>query len=413
MVALALTNNQNLRVAALDIEKAQQQYREAGAALFPTVSASAAATISKSGQSSGNNSNIGNNFSNSSNVSKSESIELGFSSYELDFFGKLRNQKQEALEALRSSAATRRSTQISLIGETANDWLTLAADKELLALSRRTLKSQQENYRLVAARHDHGIATGTDVANAKTAVETARENIATEISQIAQDRDALNLVVGVSVPAKDMPGKQLPSHPVISNLPAGVPSSVLTNRPDVLAAEYNLRSDYASIGAARAAFFPTISLTTLAGFATQGLSNLFNKNNAIWSVSPQITMPIFDAGANRAALKITKIQKQIDIANYEQTLQTAFQEVADALATRATIHEQLAEQKALVASTKRAYQLSLASFHEGVSSYLDTLVEQQALYSAEQTEISKRLSQQTNLITLYKVLGGGGLAQGT
>lgn len=411
VVALALANNQNLRIAALDIEKSREEYRQAGAALFPTVDAAASATIARSGGAYESGNSLSGNVAHGSGVSKSESVELGFSSFELDLFGKLRNEKQAALEALLSSVASRRSTRISLIGEVASDWLTLAADKELLALARRTLKSQQVNYRLVTARHRYGIATGSDVANARSAIESAREDIATDLAQIAQDRDALNLVVGVAVPAGDLPGDRVPAHPVVTGLPAGVPSTVLENRPDVLAAEYTLRGDYASIGAARAAFFPVISLTAATGFATQGLSDLFKGSNYAWSFSPQITVPVFDAGSNRAALEITKVQRQIDIANYEQTIQTAFREVADALAIRETIHQQVQAQKALVAARRRAYRLSLASYRVGTSSYLDTLVEQQSLYSAEQTDVSKRLSQQTNLVTLYKVLGGGGFAR--
>ncbi len=411
VVALALTHNQNLRIAALEIEKAREQYRQAGATLFPTIDASGNATFSKSGRAYGGGGNVSSRIINSSNVSKSESIALGFASFELDFFGALRNQKQAALELLRSSAATQRATQISLIGQVANDWLRLAADKELLQLARRTEANQRDNYRLVIARHSYGIATGADVADAKSSVESAREDVATDTTRVAQDRAALNLVAGTTIPAADLPAHRVPAHVVLNKLPAGVPSSVLENRPDVRAAEYTLRSDYANIGTARAAFFPTISLTASTGWATRGLTGLFKGRNRTWSFSPQIAMPIFDAGANRAALNITKIQRQIDVANYQQTIETAFREVADALATRATIHEQLAAQKALVAADQRAYDLSLAAFRQGINSYLDTLTEQRALYSAQRTEVNKRLSAATNLVTLYKVLGGGGLAE--
>lgn len=410
VVGLALASNRNLRIAALDIEQARERYRATGAALFPSISATGSATISKSSHTSASNRATSGNIVSASNVSKSESLELGFSSYELDFFGKLRNQKQEALEALRSSAATRRSTQISLIAEAANDWLTLAADEELLALAKQTEANQRDNLRLVEARHRYGIASGTDVANAEASVATAREDVATYTSQIAQDRDALNLVVGAVIPAADLPAARVPAHAVLTRLPAGVPSTVLENRPDVRAAEYTLRSDYASIGAARADFFPTISLTAVTGFATQGLTGLFKGSNQTWSFLPQISVPIFDAGANIAALHISETQRKIDVAHYEQTIQTAFSEVADALALRATIHEQVAAQKALVAATQRAYSLSLAQYRAGAASYLDTLTEQRALYAARQTEVTKRLSAETNLVTLYKVLGGGAIA---
>jgi multidrug efflux system outer membrane protein len=232
------------------------------------------------------------------------------------------------------------------------------------------------------------------------------------VAQVAQDRDALNLVVGATVPVADLPGARVPAHPVVAGLPANVPSSVLDNRPDILAAEYTLRADYADIGAARAAFFPRISLTSSIGFATQELSGLFKGSNRTWSVSPQINLPIFDAGTHRAALNITKIQRKIDVANYQNAVQTAFSEVADTLATRATIYEQIAAQQALVAANRRAYQLSQARYRYGTDSYLDTLVDQRTLYASRKNEVSRRLARQTNLVTLYKVLGGGGLAAG-
>lgn len=412
VVALALANNRNLQVAALDIEQAREQYRATGAALFPSISATASATVSRSGNTSGSNSTTSGQIVNGSSLRKSESAELGFTSYELDFFGKLRNQRQQALEALRASAATRRVTQISLIAETASDWLTLAADRQTLALAHRTEGNQQANLRLVTARHRYGIATGSDLADAETSVASAGEDVATYRSQVAQDIDALNLVVGTVVPAPDLPGPRVPARAVLSRLPAGVPSQVLENRPDVAAAEYTLRGDDANIGAARAAFFPTISLTAAAGYAAPGLTALFSAGRPTWSVSPQASLPIFDAGSRLANLRISQIQRRIDVANYQQTVQTAFREVADALAIRAHVGEQIAAQRQLVAASRRAYTLALDQYHAGTDSYLDTLVSQRSLYSARQTLIQRRLTQQTNLVTLYKALGSGVLATG-
>lgn len=409
-VAMALADNRNLRIAALDIEAARAQYRDTGSALFPTVNASGSATFSKSGHTAGNNSTASGNVVTGDSVSKSLSVELGFASYEIDFFGRLRNQKQAALDALLSSAAARRSTQISLIGQVASNWLTLAADKERLAIANETLANQRQNLKLVKARHDYGVASGSDVANAQSAVEAARVDMATYTTAIAQDRNALNLVAGGTVPAADLPGTKIPPHPVVTDLPAGIPSSVLTNRPDVIAAEYTLRGDTASIGAARAAFFPTISLTAATGWATSGLSGLFANSNRAWSFTPQIDQPIFDGGSRLAQLDLAHIQRNIDLADYEQTIQTAFREVADALATRATIDRQVEAQQALVAANARAYRLSLARYKAGIDSFLDTLTEQRTLYTARQNQVGRRLARQTNLVTLYKVLGGGGFA---
>jgi len=422
VVEQTLATNRDLRVATLNIEQARAQYRDTRSALFPTIAASSSATFSRAGRTtSGNNTTSGNivsdqtgsnnNAGRGNSVNKSLSAELGFTSYELDVFGRLRNQATVARNTIYSLAATQRSTQISLIAEAANSWLTLAADKERLALAQATLVNQQANLKLVLARHRYGVASGSDVANARSAVEAAKVDIATFTSQVAQDRNALNLVAGATLPAADLPGAQVPQRPVIDQLPPGVPSAVLQNRPDVAASEFTLRGDYASIGAARAAFFPTISLTASTGWATRGLTGLFADDNRSWSFTPRVNQPIFDGGSRLAQLEISHIQRDIDIANYEQAIQTAFSEVADALATGATIDEQIRAQRALVAANQRSYDLSLARYRYGTDSYLDTLVEQRTLYTSRQNEVSRRLARQTNLVTLYKVLGGGGLEQ--
>lgn len=399
-VALALAHNRNLRIAALDIEAARARYHNAGAALFPSVEASGSATVSRSKPASGG----------ARETSKSLSAELGFTSFELDFFGRLRNQRQAALDSLLSSSATRRSTQISLIGQVASDWLRLAADKERLAIAKRTLANQKKNLDLVKARHRYGIASGSDVANAQSAVAAAKVAVAGYTTDIAHDRNALNLVAGTQVPAIFLPGPKIPAHPVIRKLPAGIPSSVLQNRPDLIAIEYKLRGDTALIGAARAAFFPSISLTAATGWATAGLSNLFTGDNGYWNFAPRINLPIFDGGSHQAQLDLAHIQRSIDTAQYEQTIQTAFREVADALATRKHIDQQVEAQQALVSADARAYKLALARYHAGTADFLDTLVEQRALFSARMNEVGLRLTRQVNLVTLYKTLGGGGFA---
>ncbi|KEZ76320.1 efflux transporter outer membrane subunit [Salinisphaera hydrothermalis] len=404
-VQLALNNSQDLRQAALDIEKARAEYHLEGAALFPSIDATGSATIEKSSDESSSTS-----ASSSDDISKSSSLSLGFTSYELDFFGQLRNNKQAAFQSLLSSAATRRSTQISLIAETANDWLTLAADKALLELAAKTLTSQRDYYQKVMGRHRLGLNTGSDVDDARASVASAREDVASYTATVAQDRNALNLVAGTTIPKADLPADVLPDNAVLTTLPSGVPSRVLRNRPDVLAVEHTLKADNADIGAARAAFFPTVSLTASAGYATEGLTHLVSSDNRTWSVGPTISLPIFDFGSNRATLNENKTQKLIDLADYQQTIQTAFEEVANALATRATIGEQLAAQRELVDARRGSYRRTRAQQGIGTASSLDVYEAQQSYYSAEQTMISKRLSRDTNLVTLYKVLGGGVLS---
>lgn len=398
-VATALTHNRDLQAAALDIEKARAEYRDTGAALFPTVDATGQAVFS------------GGKATSNSRGNKSLSAQLGFASYEIDFFGRLRNQREAALDSLLSSQAARRSTQISLIGQVASDWLTLAADKERLAIAKETLVNQQENLKLVRARHDHGIASGSDLADAEASVAAAAVDVAGYTATVARDRNALNLVAGMTVPAADLPGKRIPTQPVIEKLPPGIPSSVLQNRPDVIAAEYTLRGDTALIGAARAAFFPSISLTAATGWATAGLSGLFSGDNQSWNFSPQLDIPIFDGGSRTARLDLAHIQRNIDVVNYEKTIQTAFREVADALATRATIDNQIQAQRRRVAANARAYKLALARYHAGAAGYLEALVQQRLLYNARLQEVGLRLAREINLVTLYKVLGGGGFAR--
>ena len=315
-----------------------------------------------------------------------------------------------AVQSLLATTADRRAVRISLIGEVAASWLTLGADKALLALARNTLTNRLASLRLVNARHDYGIASGSDVANARSAVEAVRVDIASLVARVARDENALNLVAGTTLAPALLPEARLPEQAVIERLPAGVPSEVLLDRPDVLAAEYRLAGDYASIGAARAAFFPRISLTAATGWATRGLTGLFADNNRSWGVTPQINVPIFDGGARAAQLAIARIQREIDAQTYEQTLRTAFREVADALALRATIDDQIAAQTALVAANRRSYRLSKARYRAGIDSYLDTLIEQRTLYTSQQSAIQRRLAREINLVTLYKTLGGGDLA---
>ncbi|MBP5058114.1 efflux transporter outer membrane subunit [Pseudomonas chlororaphis] len=327
---LALANNRDLRLASLNIEKAQAQYRIQRAALFPAIDAGVSGTHARTPASSSS--------SGVASTSHDYSAQLGLSSYELDVFGRLRNLKDEALEAYLSLAETRRSTQISLVAEVATAWLTLAADNELLRLAQETLRSQQATYELTQRSHALGGSSGLALAQAQTTVESARGDVAVYASQILQDRNALRLLVGSEIPDELLPGASLQSAALLVRVPDELPSSLLQRRPDVLAAEHTLKSANIDIGAARAAFFPSISLTANAGSASSALSGLFKAGSGAWTFAPSISLPLFDAGSNRATLDAAKVEREIQVQTYQQTVQSAFKEVADALAERSTLY---------------------------------------------------------------------------
>ena len=422
LVALALQNNRDLRVAVLAIEKARAQYGVEQSNRFPAVGATAAGNRTRTADDL--------NTSGRSPTSSQYSAQLGFSSYEIDFFGRVKNLNEAALQEFLRTTENRRSVQLSLVAEVANAWLTLDADGRRLQLAQDTLRSRQKSYELTERSHALGAASGLTLAQAQTTVDAARADVAAFTSQVARDRNALALLAGAPVPAALLPDGANPgataspaqaasasasvapapslATPAATLLavPGDLPSSVLLNRPDVRAAEYTLRGAYASIGAARAAFFPSITLTASAGTASNALSGLFDGGNGTWSFAPQIRLPIFDAGRNRANLQIAETARDTALAQYDKAVQTAFREVADALAERATLAERLQAQQSLQAATLKALQLSEARYRLGADSYLPVLDAQRALYSAQQTLIGLALAEQANRITLYKVLGG-------
>jgi multidrug efflux system outer membrane protein len=399
VIALALANNRDLRVAVLDIAKARAQYQIQAAATWPTVSASQTgsstltpADLSQTG---------------ARGIFREDSASVGISAYELDLFGRVRNLKAEALEQYLATDAARRSTQISLIAEVAGDYLTYAADCERLALARATLKSDTDSLDLTLRLFAHGETSQLSVREAETSVASARVSIATYITQIAEDRNALTLVVGAPIPPELLPEAMPDSVNAMGELPEGLPSLLLTDRPDIIEAEHQLKSDTASIGAARAAFFPRITLTASGGTESASLSNLFRNGSQTWNFAPAVSVPIFDGGVNRANLEVAKINREIDVANYEKAIQSAFREVADALADRGTLDERLRAQNDLVEASTDSYRLSEARFRRGIDSYLTVLDAQRTLYAAQQNLISTRLAHVFNAVTLYKVLGGG------
>lgn len=397
----ALANNRDLRVAALNVEKARALYRVQRAERVPTLSADGSASHSRTPGS------LSGTGSASTSTSRQYSAEVGLSSYELDLFGRIGNLSEAALQDYLALDETRRSTQISLLAEVANAWLTLAADRDLLHLAEDTLSSQQSSYDLLQRSHALGNTSGLALAQAQSTVESARVDVAAYQSQVQQDLNALELLAGTSLSAELLPDGLSQSSAELLEIPAGLPSSLLQQRPDVLAAEHDLQSANADIGAARAAFFPSISLTASAGSASAALSGLFKSGSGAWSFAPSISLPIFDGGANRANLEAAERERDIQLATYEKTLQSAFREVADALAERSTLRQRMAAQQALTEATGKSYQLADALYRNGASSYLDALDAQRELYAARQNLISLQLTEQSNRIALYKVLGGG------
>jgi multidrug efflux system outer membrane protein len=402
IIAFALSNNRDLRVAVLNIEKSRAQHRIQESELFPAVNASGSgsasrtpADLSQTGQ---------------PVIGRQYSAGIGFSAYELDLFGRVRSLNAQAMQQFLATEQARRATHISLVAEVVSDYLTLAADQERLKLAQSTLQSQSDSYGLTQRSYEVGAASGLTLRQAQTSVESARVDVARYTSQVAQDRNALALVVGTQVPADLLPmglADALGALGARSDVPAGLPSELLQQRPDVLQAEHELQAANANIGAARAAFYPSISLTASAGSSSSELGSLFKAGSGVWSFAPQISLPVFDGGRNRANLDSARISRDISVAQYEKAIQTAFREVADALAQRGTLGQQLDAQQALVDATNESFTLSEARFRRGVDSYLNVLDSQRSLYGAQQNLIGTQLSRVLNLVTLYKVLGGG------
>ena len=402
LIELALVNNRDLRETALNIARARAQYRIQRAELFPAVSIEAGTTARRTpGDLSGSGQAI---------TSHSHSVDLGLANWEIDLFGRIQSLRDQALETYLASEETLRSTRITLVAEVAGAYLTLSADAALLQLAQETLASQQSSYTLTRKRVELGVGTELDLRQIETSVETARRDVAAYTAQLATDRNALVLLAGTAVPDTLLPPAGLDSVTALRALPVGLPSTVLQERPDVLAAERQLRAANANIGAARAAFFPSISLTATAGTASGSLAGLFAAGSGAWTFIPQVSLPIFNAGANRANLQVAETDRDIYLARYEKAIQSAFREVADALAQRATLDARLDAQHKLVDASAASYRLSEARYQKGVDSYLSALDAQRGLYAARQSLVSLKLSAATNAVTLYKVLGGGDLA---
>jgi outer membrane protein, multidrug efflux system len=392
LIELSLVNNRDLRVAILNIEQARAAYDVRRADQLPSVGAGINAQ-----RQAGATGGLVNTYA----------VGVQVTGYELDFFGRVRSLSQAALAQYLATEEARKTAQIALVSGVATTYLGLLADDELLRVTRDTLKTREDSFRLTRLRFDNGASSEVDVRQGEQLLETARVALAQAQRQRALDENALTLLVGQPLPADLPAGLPLASQPGATELPAGLPSELLTRRPDVLAAEQQLLSANANIGAARAAFFPRISLTANAGSASTELSGLFKSGSFAVTGTASLLQPIFDAGRNRANLAVAKVNKDIAVAQYEKAIQTAFREVSDSLAGRATLGEQLRAQNAVATAAQASFRLADLRYKNGVASYFDVLDAQRTLFSAQQAAVQTQALQAQNLVTLYKVLGGG------
>ncbi|MFT4172877.1 MAG: efflux transporter outer membrane subunit [Herbaspirillum sp.] len=403
VVAQALAHNRDLRAALANVEAARAQYRVQHAGELPTVEASVASSRARarvSGAARDSTTTV---------IGESASASIGLSSFEIDLFGKARSLSEAALQSALASEASARSTRITVIGETASAWLTLASDAEQLRVARQTMDSAERSMAVTRQRQALGVSSAVDVHQAETVYQQARVDVASLTTSLAQARNALQLLTGGPVADALLPDGLPADAAWLAEVPAGVSSSVLLQRPDVLQAEHQLQSANANIGAARAALFPSLELTASGGLGSAALSTLFSGGATVWSIAPSLSLPIFDGGARRATVAYDEAQRDAYVAQYEQAVQTAFKETADALARRGTIREQVDAQAALVAAAERSYQLADARYRLGADTYLNALDAQRTLYSARMTLASTRLTLLDNRVTLYRVLGGGAL----
>jgi len=391
LIEIALANNRDLRVAALNVEQSRAQYRITRASSFPALDASVDLTRQRS-----------------EGLTSSEwSASIGTSAYELDLFGRLRSLNAQALESYFATEEARLSTQISLVAEVATEYFTLRETQEQLYLARQTLSAVEESYHLNKISFDAGEANELDVRTAEGQVQTAKFNVLSYQRQLAEAENALSLLVGQPLPSELPPPAMYDNENLLTEIPAGLPSDLLQRRPDIRQAEHTLKAANANIGAARAAFFPSVTLTASAGFASSQLSGLFNSDSRAWTFAPQISVPIFNAGKNRAQLTSAEVSKKIEVTNYEKAIQTAFKEVATALAGNSAYAGQIDTEIAAINAQQRRLELATLRYRQGEDSYLNVLSAQQDLYSAQQNMLQARFNKLSSQITLYKALGGG------
>ena len=398
LIRLALENNRDLKVATLLIEQQRAQYRIQRSALFPSVEGDASRLRQRT-------SGAVSDF-NGGTILSVYSANLS-ASYELDLFGRVRSLKREALEQYLATEEARRSVHLALVSEVATEYLTQLRLREAKAVANRTLETVQTSLDLIRKRFDAGAATELELRTAEGQVQTVKVNAAAFLQQLAESENALVVLIGQPLPADLPAGIPFAEQRLLGPLPAGIPSEVLQRRPDVLAAEHTLKAAQANIGAARAAFFPRIFLTASGGTASAKLSDLFTGPSETWSFMPQVTVPIFDFGGTRARLAASKVGSEMEMVRYQKSIQTAFREVADALATRSILDDKVRAQELLLESQKKRFELTEARYRQGVDSYVDVLLAQQDLYAAQQNLLQFQAARLLNGIALYRSLGGG------
>ena len=398
IIQLALHDNRDLRVSVLQVEEARAQYRIERANLMPTVSVTGTGTRTRTPA---DLSTVGR-----ATVGSEYEAAAG-ASWELDFFGKVRSLSEQALQTYLSTAQARKAAEIALVSSVADQYLTMIAYDEMLKVTKGTLDVATNSYKLTKLQFDTGTGSELDLREAAGTMQQAQANYESQQRSRAQAENALVLLVGEPLPADLPEGLPLNDQNLLTDIPAGLPSDLLTRRPDIIEAEATLKGYNANIGAARAAFFPSISLTGSMGYASASLGSLFKPGQLAWSFGPTISVPIFSGGENKANLDLAHLEKNVAIAQYEKAIQTAFREVADGLAARGTYDRQISALRAYTQSQQRRYDLSDLRYRNGVDSYLTVLTAQTDLYSAQQSLISASLSRLTNLVDLYQYLGGG------
>ncbi|MGF6293726.1 efflux transporter outer membrane subunit [Paraburkholderia youngii] len=397
LIEIALKNNRDLRVSVLNMQASAAQYRIVRAGLFPTLNAAASQSRSRTPKD-----------LTFTGVTISNTYSVGLNaSWEIDFFGRVQSLKDQALAKYLGTAQARKAAEIALVSQVANQYMTVLELDDLLKVTQNTLVTAQESYRITKLQFDNGTGSELDLRQSQTVVETASANLQSQMRLRAQADNALVLLIGEPLPADLSPGLPLSDQNLLTDIPAGLPSDLLTRRPDIMEAEEKLLAANANIGAARAAFFPRVTLTGSAGTLSPTLGGLFKPGSAAWSFAPSITLPIFEGGQNMANLDLANIEKNVQIATYEKAIQTAFREVADGLAARGTYDEQIAALERDVAAEQRRLDLSTLRYKNGVDSYLSVLTAQTALYVAQQALVTARMERLQNLVTLYQALGGG------
>ncbi len=430
LLDVALRSSRDLRTATIDVAQARANFQLQRASLFPSLNVTGNATYeglsdsslfsTSTGSSSsgttgssgtGSGSGVGSTTSTPTGLSggtlREYTISAGTTSYEVDLFGRIRNLTRQQFEKYLAQEENQRAVALTVIGNVATNYITWLSDQALLKVTDDTLRAQTDSLRLTQAEFDHGATTLLVLRQAQTSVATARANQAQYTRAVAQDENELVLLLGAPIPADLPPPSKLGTQTLMADLSPGLPSDLLTRRPDIMKAEHTLRGDYADIGAARAAFFPQLTLTGTGGLSSLQFNKLFTPGSLTWTFAPQLSIPIFTWGQNQANLDLAKIQRDLDVVSYEQAIQTAFHDVANALTARATYRDQALAQQQDVDAAADYYRLAMMRFRAGVDTYLTALDAQRTLYAAQQSLLTAQEAQLQNLVTMYQALGGG------